>query len=142
MKRLEVELASELQLARIACADNLSGAGCIGTAERVSSLRRIQVDVDIAPLRVIEDVVGLKPELIASVLGEVKVLEERHVEVRDSGAVNCIAAEVAEAPRCRRSKGSRVVPHGILALGLVVVVRGQNLSANIVRPYVAESTVA
>src|SRR5271156_5083682 len=126
---LEVELASELQLARIARAGNLTRtAGVIARKGRAEGRRR-QAIVDVCPLCVVEDVEAFKPQLDARVLGEVKVLVQSHVEVENPRTVDCVAVKVAEASRRRRSKSGWVVPHGILSRRLIVTGRDSDWAA-------------
>src|ERR1700733_10593823 len=108
---LEVELASQLQLARagIARAGDLARTAGVCAREGSAQCRRRQAVVNVCPLRVVEDVEAFKPQLDARVLGEVEVLVQSHVEVKNPRTVNGVAMKVAEASRRRGSKGGRVV---------------------------------
>ena len=140
-KRLEVELASELQLARIASTDDLPGTACVGAGKCFSRLRCGQTDVDIAPLRVVEHVVGLKPQLDPDVLSKVKVFEQGHIEVCNSRSVDAVAAEVAETAGGWSSKDRRVEPLRISSRGLTMTMSSQYLTTDIIWTYVAEAAI-
>ena len=98
--KLKVELTSELQLTRITGAGDLAGGAGIRTRERRSRRRRGQTIVNVSPLRVIEHVISLEPNLNAHALSEDEVLEKRHVPIVNSRTVDRIAPEVAKASWC------------------------------------------
>src|ERR1700722_19041654 len=139
---LEVELASQLQLARIARAGDLARTAGVCAREGSAQCRRRQAVVNVCPLRVVEDVEAFKPQLDARVLGEVKVLVQSHVEIKNPRAINGVAMKVAKASRSRGSKGGRVVPHGILPRRLIMAGADPDWSTYVVRANVAKAAVA
>jgi hypothetical protein len=139
---LKVELARELQLAGIACAGDLSRAARVAAGERGPGCRRRQADVYICPLRMVEDVERLEPQLKPGVFCEVEVLEQGHVEVENSRAINRIAMKVAKAARSWLREGSGVVPHGILSRRLTVAGFDSDLTSDVVRTDMAEPSIS
>src|SRR5579859_2324089 len=139
--RLEVELASELQLARIASTGDLARTTGIAAGEWSPGGWRRQGVVHVCPLGVVEDVEALKPQLDARVFCEVEVLVKRHVEIQNARTVNCIAMEIAEAAWSGYGECCRVEPHWILTCGLAVAVRSLDGAAQVVRPDMTETTV-
>ena len=73
---LEVELTPELQQTGIACRGDLTGGTRIGTRERGSRRRRVQIVVDGTPLGMVEDVVSFEPQLNPGIFGKVEVLKQ------------------------------------------------------------------
>ena len=72
---LKVEFARKLQYAGITRRGNLPRAAGIRARERRAGSRRREAIVDVCPLRVVEDVVGLEPQLDACVFRKVEILK-------------------------------------------------------------------
>jgi hypothetical protein len=138
---LEVELARKLQLPGIACAGDLTRTARVTARERGPGCRRRQTDIYICPLRVVEDVERLEPQLKTGVFCEVEVLEQGHVEVENSWAVDRVAVEVTEAARRWLREDSRVVPHRILPRRLAVTGLDSDLTSDVVRTDMAEASI-
>ena len=142
MDNLEVELAPELQLARIARRGDLAGCARVGTGERRSRRRGGQGVIHIAPLCMVKHVVTFEPQLKPRVVIDDDVLEDGYVEVLNSRPGNRIAMEVAERAIGGLRKCRRVIPHGELSRGLTVTVRGRNFTSQVVGANMTETAVA
>src|SRR5581483_9300173 len=104
--RSEIELTAQLQLPWITRRGDLAGRACVGAGG--SRPRRAgcrQGVIDVGPLRMIEDVITLKPQLeVGAALCDVEVFEEGEVPVVHARAIDCVSVEVTVTSVSRNSK--------------------------------------
>src|SRR5262249_48604401 len=108
-RRSEREFQSHLNLTRVARRRELAERAWIGDfIATVGHVRDARIDAE--PLRMIEDVEELGAVLQFEPLGELEILEQRKVEVGESGAAQEIATGVAERAVLRARKDGRIKP--------------------------------
>src|SRR5262249_36747965 len=107
---LEGKLQRHLNLPRIARRCELAARPARGRSYWAVRVGRRNACADAEPLRMVEDVEELGAVLQLDPLSELEILEQREIEVGESGAAQKVATRIAEFAVFRASEDERVEP--------------------------------